>query len=101
MTMSRVWIGFLIAGSLSLAPVARAAEEEERVTMDQVPAAAKATIERETKGATIKELTKETEGGKLVYGAEIVRDGKESEIHVAADGTVTKREAGEHEEDRE
>jgi uncharacterized membrane protein YkoI len=101
MTMSQLGIGLLIAGSLGLASVARADEKEERVTIDQVPAAAKATIERESKGATIKELNKETEGGKVVYGAEIVRDGKESEIHVAADGTVTKREAGEHEEDEE
>jgi len=69
--------------------------------VDQVPAAAKATIERESQGAAIKELHKEMEGGKLVYGAEIVRDGKESEIHVAPDGTVTKRETGEHEEDEE
>ena len=101
MTKSQLWIGLLIAGSLSLASVAWAEEKEEPVAMDQVPAAAKATIERESKGATIKELYKETEGGKLVYGAEIVRDGKESEIHVAADGTVTKREAGEHEEHEE
>jgi len=101
MTRSQLWTGLLIAGSLSLVSVAWAAEKEERVTMDQVPAAAKTTIERESKGATIKELTKETEGGKLVYGAEIVRDGKESEIHVAADGSVTKRETGEHEEDEE
>lgn len=101
MRTSQPWIGLIIAGSLSLAFVARAEEKEERVTIDQVPAAAKATIEREGKGATIKELYKETEGGKLVYGAEIVRDGKASEIHVSGDGTVTKREAGEHEEGKE
>lgn len=101
MRTSQPWIGLLIAGSLSVAFVTRAEEREERVTIDQVPAAAKATIERESNGATVKELYKETEGGKLVYGAEIVRDGKESEIHVAGDGTVTKREAGGHDEGKE
>jgi len=69
------------------------------LTIDQLPAAAKATIQKETQGAKVKELKKETEGDKLVYSAEIVKDGKESEVHVAADGTVTKRGAEEEGED--
>jgi len=64
-------------------------------------AAAKATIQKETQGAEIKELKKETEGGEVVYSAEIVKDGKESEVHVAADGTVTKRGAEEEEDEDE
>jgi len=93
------WIGLLIAGSFSLGSVAWADEREkgERVTIEQLPAAAKATIQKETQGGKIKQLKKETEGGKLVYSAEIVKDGKEYEVHVGADGTVTKRGAKEEE----
>jgi uncharacterized membrane protein YkoI len=93
------WIGLLIAGSFCLGSVAWADEKEkgERVTIDQLPAAAKATIQKETQGGKVKELMKETEGGELVYSAEIVKDGKEYEVHVGADGTVTKRGAKEEE----
>ncbi len=103
MKIPRPWIGLLIAGSFSLGSVAWADEKEkgERVTIDQLPAAAKATIQKETEGAKIKELKKETEGGKVVYSAEIVKDGKESEVHIAADGTVTKRGAEEEEDEDE
>jgi uncharacterized membrane protein YkoI len=81
--------------------VGRPKRKGERVTIDQLPAAAKATIQKETQGAKIKELKKETEGGKVVYSAETVKDGKESEVHVAPDGTVTKRGAEEGEDEDE
>jgi uncharacterized membrane protein YkoI len=65
---------------------------EEAVTLDQVPAAVKATILKESAGGEIKEIEVETRGGKSFYEAEFVRDGKTIEIQVAADGTLLRDE---------
>ena len=61
-----------------------------QVTIDQVPAPVRATIEKETKGASIKEIERETQKGKKVYEVEYVRNNKQYEVHVAEDGTVLK-----------
>jgi len=74
-------------------------EDEEEVSIDQVPAAVKATILREAKGAAIKEIEKETKDGKTVYEAEFVAGGKEIEIKVSADGTLLKREVEDDDDD--
>jgi hypothetical protein len=63
-------------------------ETEERVALANVPAPVRATLEREAGGAAIGEIERETEGGRTVYEAEVMRDGKKREISVAADGTV-------------
>src|SRR5262245_62155278 len=95
MKMYKPWIGALTIGLFTLGSMALADDKEERVSLDKVPAAVKATIEKESQGAKLKEIHKETEGGKTIYEAEIVKDGNEFQIHVAGDGTVTKRETGE------
>jgi len=72
----------------------KAAHEMEKVTMDQVPAPVKATLEKEAKGGTIGDVTKETKKGKMFYEAQIHRtDGKDRYVHVAPDGKVLKRES--------
>ena len=60
--------------------------------MDQLPAAVRATIEKESAGGKVDEVEKETEHGQTFYEAEIVKNGHESYIHVAEDGKVLKRE---------
>ena len=57
-----------------------AEKAETRFSMDQLPAAVKATIE------------KESEGGKSFYEAEFEKNGHTSYIHVAEDGKVLKLE---------
>lgn len=69
-----------------------AEKKEQHVTMDQLPPAARATIEKESAGAKVEEIEQETEGGKTFYEAEIVKNGHESYIHVSPDGKVLKRE---------
>lgn len=88
--------GFVLAiGALVTAPVAWTAEKKETaLTLDQVPAPVKATIQKESAGARVDEIEKETEGGKTFYEAEIVKNGRESYVHVAANGKVLKRESG-------
>jgi len=68
-------------------------QQEEIVSLDAVPAAVKATIENEAAGAEIKEVEMETEDGVTVYEAEVIIDGQEVDIKVAADGTLLGKEA--------
>lgn len=67
-------------------------EDEQKLTLDQVPAAVKATILKEAGNNKLKEIELETEDGKKVYGAEWVADGKEIDIKVAPDGKLLKKE---------
>jgi len=91
-------IGVAVVGVVTLA--VWAGENEEEVSLDQVPAAVKATILKEAGGGTIKEIERETKNGKTVYEAEVIIDGKEIEIKVASDGTLLGKKA-ENEEDEE
>jgi len=67
-------------------------EDEEEVSLEDVPAAVKATILKEAAGAEVEEVAKETEGGQIIYEAEFEVDGKEIEIEVAENGTLLERE---------
>ncbi len=66
-------------------------EKDEKITLDQCPAAVQVTIQAEAAGGTIEEIEKEVKGDVTTYEAEIKKDGKEIEIKVAADGTLLKK----------
>src|SRR5713226_4580244 len=70
---------------------ARGDQGEQKVAIDQVPPAVKATIEQESKGGVVKDIEKLSQDGKTVFGADIVRNGNERESLIAEDGTVIKR----------
>jgi hypothetical protein len=61
------------------------------VPLDQLPAAVRATIERETAGGQIKEIEQDHEGGQLIYEVEFTQGGQEFELDVAADGKLLER----------
>ena len=69
-------IGVGVVGALAFAAWAGPGDEEP-VTLDQVPAAVKATILKEAAGAKITEIERETKDGKTVYEAEYLRNGRE------------------------
>ena len=89
----------LLAGTLALGGAGRAmandnesGHEHQSVTMADVPAAAQKTLKREAKGGKIEELRKETrKDGTVAYEAEIVKNGKGTDIEVSADGKVLER----------
>ena len=58
------------------------------VALADVPAPARAVIEKLTAGGTIKKMEKAKEGGKTVYDVEATVGGKDVEYDVAADGKV-------------
>jgi len=67
----------------------KAGSKEERVSLAQLPAPARATIERVTAGGSVDKVTKEVERGKVVYDVEATVGGKHLEYLVAhADGAV-------------
>lgn len=98
-TIVSLVIGLGVVGGMAFAARAGNAQEEE-VTLDQVPAAVKATILREAAGAEITEIEREVRNGKTVYEAEFLQGGQAIEIKVAPDGTVLAREV-EDEDDNE
>src|SRR5215472_6863189 len=76
----------------------KAAHEEQKVSLDQVPEAVKATFEKEAKGGTIGEVTKETDKkGHMVFEAQITKNGKDRYVNVREDGKVVKRESAKKE----
>ena len=76
-------------------------EHEEEVTLEQVPAAVKATILKESAGGKITEIERERKNGTTVYEAEFLLDGKEIEIKIAADGALLGREVEGEEDDED
>jgi len=67
---------------------------EEEVSLDSVPAAAKAAIEKQAGGAKIRKVEKITKGGdnSVVYEAAVNKNGKKSEVLVNPDGTPGKED---------
>lgn len=84
----RNWI---VSGAVLTAVLAAGAQEK-KIARKDLPAAVAATVDRETKGATVKGFSSEREHGKTTYEAETVVNGKTRDIEVAADGTLTEVE---------
>lgn len=74
-------------------------EGEKAVTLDQVPAAVKATILKEAGSNKVLEIVEETQGGRTVYEAEWKSGGKEVEVKVAADGTLLETQVEDEDDD--
>jgi len=78
----------LVAGVVAIS----GALAEEEVALDQLPPAARAMIQQHAEQGQIVEIEKETEDGRVVYEAEIVVNGKETEIQVSANGELLETE---------
>jgi uncharacterized membrane protein YkoI len=68
-------------------------KDEQKVSMDQVPPAVKATILSQAGTGTVEEIEQETKDGKTVYGADLIIDGKKFEIKVSSDGKLIDKQA--------
>ncbi len=82
-------------------PVAKTAGQDEAVTLDQVPKAARKAAEAAVPGATFTSAEKEIEDGKTVYSLEGTAGGKPCEVEVTPDGKVTEIENGDDGEDED
>jgi uncharacterized membrane protein YkoI len=66
-------------------------ENEVKMSIDQVPAPARAALMREAGGATIKTVDKEESNGKVIYETDVMMNGKNWEIKVDADGKLVSK----------
>jgi uncharacterized membrane protein YkoI len=64
----------------------------QKMALADLPAAVRAAIDKEIPGATIDQIEKENEGGKVVYDVEAKLNGKHVEMDVADDGKVLNRQ---------
>ena len=62
--------------------------QEAKVQLKNLPPAVRATVEAETKNATIKGLSKETEKGKTVYELESLVNGRTRDLMIDSAGKV-------------
>jgi uncharacterized membrane protein YkoI len=66
--------------------------QERKITRSELPPAVAATVDRETKGATIKGFTTEREHGRTTYEAETMVNGRTRDIEITQDGRVNEIE---------
>jgi len=100
--IAAVVCGLLVAALLA-AP-ARGAENEkgkqdEKIALDQLPAAVKAAAEQAVKGIVLTEAEKATKKGEVIYEVAGKVGDKEYEIKISADGKVLKVEEADKEEE--
>ena len=95
----------LVVGALFVAILAvgiagiSAVSSDEEVSLQQVPAAVRATIEKYAGQGEIVEIEREVEDGQVVYEAEVIVDGKEMDVLVSATGEFLGTEAEEEDDD--
>lgn len=78
----------LLQSALLLPSVSWAGKD---LTLQQLPPAVRATVERETKGGQIKDIEQDHEAGRLIYEVEFTLNGQEHELDIAEDGTLLER----------
>ena len=78
-------------------------ESEGKLKPDQIPAAVKATLDKESGNAALDDVEKHSHDGKAIYEADVKIGDKVYEIRVAEDGTLIskKLESGEDEEQKD
>jgi hypothetical protein len=81
-------IAVLFALGMMLPAVAAAQDSEKKVKMKDLPPAVQATVRQQSEGATLRGLSKEVEGGKTFYEAELKVSGHTKDVLIDADGKV-------------
>jgi hypothetical protein len=69
-----------------------AAASEKPVKFTELPVAVRQSVERETKGASLRGLSRETENGKVCYEAETIVNGRHRDILFNESGNVVETE---------
>ncbi len=77
------------------------ADDEQTMSLSQVPDAVRTTIEQQSAGAEIQEIELGNEDGKQIYEVEVIRDGKEVDFLVAPDGTFLGYEEEDEDDDED
>jgi len=77
--------------------------KEVSVALEDLPRAVRAAIKKHAAGGEVTEIEKKSVDGKIVYEAEVVRDGKASDILISAKGKYlgTEKEEADADQDKE
>ncbi len=68
------------------------AGQEKKITRADLPAAVEKTVTQESKGATIRGFSRETEDGQTLYEAELTISGRSRDISMDANGAIVEVE---------
>ena len=94
--LQSVLVAVLVVGLFGCNALSGRAEKKgaaaQAVALSDVPAAARATIEKLTAGGQIKKIKKEETGGTAIYDVEATLKDKDVEYDVASDGKVLSSE---------
>ncbi len=85
-------ITLLGVATLGTSFIAKAADKEETVTIESIPAAAAKAIKDSAAGAKIEKVSKENDEGKTVFEAKITKKEHVEEVSVNADGKIVSEE---------
>src|SRR4029078_6648813 len=98
-TLSHILFGLALAAPLTITTAVHADDktssprgDKQDVTMDQLPKAVKATVQRESKGKNVESMKKSTKNGVVAYEIKILDGTKETTLDVAKDGKVRDRQ---------
>ena len=86
---------FLIAAVAAAAGLAVAAKS---IEVKDLPPAVQKTVQEQSKGAEIKNISKEREKGAWQYEVETMLNGKHRDFNVAANGTLIGNSSGGHQD---
>jgi hypothetical protein len=83
-------VAFLLVGLVGCSLFSEREErgEHHTVTLSDLPAAVRATVDRQTAGGTIKKIDRESKEGSVVYGVEATVGSKDVEYRVDDSGKV-------------
>jgi uncharacterized membrane protein YkoI len=85
----RIFIALMLATGLTTLASAKEDEKDEpTLTVKDLPAAVRATVEKLTTGGKVTKIDKADENGKVVYDIEATVKDKDVEFDIAADGKV-------------
>jgi hypothetical protein len=80
----------LVASALLVAGIASA--QEKKIKRSDLPPAVDKTVVEQSKGATIRGFSQETENGQLVYEVAMTVNGHSKDVQMTSDGMVTEVE---------
>jgi hypothetical protein len=76
--------------TLAAGPTVAVADDDD-VMMKDLPAAVRATVEKEAKGAVVEDIERKSKNGRLYYEVEIERNNQEWELRIDESGKVIER----------
>jgi uncharacterized membrane protein YkoI len=85
-------VPFVLGAGVLLMSREGAQAKERQVTMESLPPAVRKTVTEQSRGATVRGVSTETEHGQTLYEVELTVNGHTRDVLIAADGSVAEVE---------